>query len=173
MPSRPAHIKRALKRALCTCPSSTTHARALTASPLTSPDLSDYEHYIVHQSNRLLLTSSNVQTFLNKLRAPRRSELTRKRKVRVTSSGYRKKKPACSTDPTSVSPTHRARDFPHECLIVSAGKLFCSACREELSLKRSIVKAHVECSKHKRSKEAIGQKYLSILKENQHNICIS
>ena len=34
---------------------------------------------------------SNVQTFLNKLRAPRRSELTRKRKVRVTSSGYRKK----------------------------------------------------------------------------------
>ena len=108
--------------------------------------------------------SSNVQTFLNKLHAPRQSELTRKRKVRVTSSGYRKKKPACSTDPTSVSPTHRARNFPHECLIVSVGKLFCSACREELS---RIVKAHVECSKHKCSKEAIGQKYLSILKETQ------
>ena len=34
----------------------------------------------------------------------------------------------------------------------SAGKLFCSACREELSLKLSIVKNHVESAKHSRHK---------------------
>jgi hypothetical protein len=43
----------------------------------------------------------------------------------------------------------RVREFSGEMLIDSAGKLFCSACREELSLKLSIVKNHVESSKHK------------------------
>ena len=36
---------------------------------------------------------------------------------------------------------------------VSSGKLFCSACREELSLKLSIVKKHVQSSKHTKQKE--------------------
>ena len=34
----------------------------------------------------------------------------------------------------------------------SGGKLFCSACREELSLKLSIIKKHVESAKHSRHK---------------------
>jgi len=36
---------------------------------------------------------------------------------------------------------------------VSGGKLFCTACREEISLKRSIIKNHVQSVKHKNGKE--------------------
>ena len=38
---------------------------------------------------------------------------------------------------------------------VSSGKLFCSACREELSLKLSIVKKRVQSSKHTKQKEQV------------------
>ena len=88
--------------------------------------------------------SSEVQSFLSRFRAPRRSDLTRKRKVcQNTDRGVltlTKKKPSCSTDPTSVTQSQRDREFPEEALTVSAGKLFCTACREEVSLKRSIIK---------------------------------
>ena len=43
-------------------------------------------------------------------------------------------------------------------LINSAGKLFCSACWEELSLKLSIVKSHVESAKHSRHKRQLEEK---------------
>jgi hypothetical protein len=84
----------------------------------------------------------------------------RKRKVRVNPphTGARKKKPACSTDPKSVSVVHRVNEFSGEMLINSAGKLFCSACREELSLKLSIVKNHVESAKHSRHKRQLEEK---------------
>ena len=93
--------------------------------------------------------SDSVQTFLTKLRAPRRSDLTRKRKIHHNSPQVsRKRKPTCSTDPRSVTPSQRVREFPNEALTVSAGKLFCTACRDELSLKISIIKGHVKTAKH-------------------------
>ena len=109
--------------------------------------------------------SSDVVPYLfNRLRAPSQSELMRKRKVRVNRvnrpphTGVRKTKPACSTDPKSVSVVQRVREFSGEMLIDSAGKLFCSACREELSLKLSIVKNHVESAKHSRHKNHLREK---------------
>ena len=41
---------------------------------------------------------------------------------------------------------------------MSAGKLFCSACREELSTKLSIVKNYVSSSKHKQSKDVVAKR---------------
>ena len=38
---------------------------------------------------------------------------------------------------------------------MSAGKLFCSAWREELSTKLNIIKNHVSSSKHKQSKDVV------------------
>ena len=101
--------------------------------------------------------SSSVPTILNQLRAPTSSEIMRKRKVRVNNpphTGARtKKKPACSTDPKTVSASERAREFKHEMIVVSGGKLFCSVCREELSLKLSIIKNHCQSAKHADSKK--------------------
>ena len=53
------------------------------------------------------------------------------------------------SEPTSISPQERLKDFEDEPLTVSCGKLFCSACREPISLKKSVIKLHVDSSKHK------------------------
>ena len=53
----------------------------------------------------------------------------------------------------------RVHGFPNENLRVSAGKLFCTACREEISLKRSTIAAnHVASAKHKQSKVKLSKK---------------
>ena len=88
-------------------------------------------------------TFSSPKSLLSVLRAPTMAEIMRERKVRVNAplhTGMRKKKHECSTDPKGMSALQRAKEFPSEKIVVSAGKLFCSVCREELSLKRSIVK---------------------------------
>ena len=102
-------------------------------------------------------SSDAVPSLLSRLWAPSQSEIMRKRKVRVNPphTGARKKKPACSTDPKGVSVVQKVNEFSGEMLINSAGKLFCSACREELSLKLSIVKNHVESAKHSRHKRQL------------------
>lgn len=106
-------------------------------------------------------SSGSQPSLLDKLRAPRKSELTRKRKLRKNPPShptYAKRRPSCSTDPKSVTPLSRAREFPDENLAVSAGKLFCTACREEISLKRSIVASHISSIKHKQSKVKLARK---------------
>ena len=50
-----------------------------------------------------------------------------------------------------MTPQQRVREFTNESLTVSQGHLFCTACRERLSLKRSIIKNHVQCTKHKKA----------------------
>ena len=50
-------------------------------------------------------------------------------------------------------------DFPGECLTVSGnGKLFCSACREEISLRKNIITNYISCKKHNTSKEKLSSK---------------
>ena len=51
------------------------------------------------------------------------------------------------------------REFPGKSLSVSAGKLFCTACRE-VSLKLSIVKGHIKAGKHIRGKEKMSERGL-------------
>ena len=73
-----------------------------------------------------------------------------------------KKWPCCSTNPKSVTPSSRVREFPVEHLRVSAGVLFCGACREEVSLKRSIIANHIASTKHKQSKLKLVKKESNI-----------
>ena len=47
------------------------------------------------------------------------------------------------------------KEFPTEPFTVSHGQLFCSAFRELLSLKRSILKNHVESLKHRNTKDRL------------------
>ena len=48
----------------------------------------------------------------------------------------------------TVTVDTRLREFKNEPFRKSGGKLFCNACREELSTKASIIKSHVASSKH-------------------------
>ena len=104
-------------------------------------------------------TASASVSILDRLRAPKPSELARKRKVAANPPPRGKR--ACKstnvgTTPVHVKPQQRVTEFPGENLIVSNGKLFCQACREELNMKKSSVRSHVQSSKHKESKNNSG-----------------
>ena len=69
--------------------------------------------------------------------------------------------PEGSSEPKTISPRLRLNEFPNECLGVygkEGSKLFCNACREELSLRRNIVSNHVASRKHKCSKEKLASR---------------
>ena len=44
------------------------------------------------------------------------------------------------------------KQFPNQNFIVSHGKLFCTACKEEVALKRSVIELHIKSEKHERGK---------------------
>jgi len=105
-------------------------------------------------------SSSSIPSLLSVLRAPRLSDLTRKRKTQ-TNRGKRKKiRPSSSatSDPKGVKPQDRVKKFPDEQLSVSAGKLFCKACREELSVKSSSLSNHLKSQKHQDGKRRLQRK---------------
>lgn len=59
------------------------------------------------------------------------------------------------------------KEFDEESLSVSHGHLFCSTCREEISLKRSIVKNHILSQKHHKGKEQAKSKRRETLPKEQ------
>ncbi len=54
-----------------------------------------------------------------------------------------------------MSASQRVSEFPQDCLTVSSSKLFCVACREELSLRKGVIANHVASTKHKNGKERL------------------
>lgn len=110
-------------------------------------------------------STSTSLSLLERLRAPRPSDLGRKRSIHVNKPPIGKKRSLCGGagaagkhDPKSMSPSQRVNKFPGENLTVSAGKLFCRACRECLALKRSVVANHIKCTKHTNSKRRLLEK---------------
>ena len=89
-------------------------------------------------------------TLLDRLRAPKQSELGRKRKVAMNLPSNRtiRKAPKTYANPKKVNAQQRVREFPGQSLKVSAGKLFCIACHEEVGLKKSIISRHMTSVKH-------------------------
>ena len=105
--------------------------------------------------NIYALEKQPSNSILDRLKAPTRSQLSRKRKVEKRLSANKKHK-ANTTDPKSVTPAARVEEFPGEYLAVRSGKLFCTACREELALKKSTIKNHINCGeKHQNSKRQL------------------
>lgn len=90
-------------------------------------------------------------SILERLRAPQASVLARKRKIATNPPRGKRRSQgssASSSDPKSVRPDQRVKDYPAETFIVSCGNLFCHACRERLCLKKSSIKNHVGSKKH-------------------------
>ena len=88
-------------------------------------------------------------SLLGKLRCPQPSDISRKRRVFVNPPcGKRRSAGHGNFDPKSVSPSQRVCKFPNKQLSVSAGKLFCQACREEVSTKLSVLNGHIKTKKH-------------------------
>ena len=99
---------------------------------------------------------------MNILKCPTKSDLCRKRKVQSLKPTAVKKRhqPSTSnpTDPKGVTAHSRVKEFPNEYLIVRNSKLFCSACREEIALKKSTITNHIiSGGRHKKATEALGK----------------
>ena len=85
------------------------------------------------------MSSTSAISLLNILRAPRPSDLTRKRKLQCNPGKRKKTKPPFSVNSElkGVKPQDRVGKYPNDSLSVLHFKLFCTACREELSVKSS------------------------------------
>ena len=101
-------------------------------------------------------TAPTPASLLSVLRPPPPSHLARRRKLNTLPPSGRKRSRGCTaTAPKSVSPLDRVKEYPEESLSVSNNKLFCSACREELSSKKSSLLNHFESNKHQMGKERL------------------
>ena len=94
--------------------------------------------------------NSSTPSILDKLKAPKLSDLTRKRP-----KGKRTARGKGVNEPKNVSASQRVSEFPKECLTVSSKKLFCTACRKELSPRKNVIVSHVASAKHKNGKEKL------------------
>ena len=97
--------------------------------------------------------SGTVVNLLDRLKSATAADIARPRKTKRNDPprGKRRCKGAVSCEPKGVTPQQRVREFTNESLTVSQGHLFCTACRERLSIKRSIIKNHVQSTKHKKA----------------------
>ena len=87
------------------------------------------------EENPKLSERNRFVPLLDKLHSPDPSELARKRKVSTNPPHVgqkRSKGGSACTVLKLVSPQDRVREFADDSLCVSAGKLFCRSCREEL-----------------------------------------
>ena len=103
-----------------------------------------------------------VVNALTLLRAPRKSDLARKRKVNVNPRKHQTRivHAKTSTAP-NVSVAVRIQEFPQECFkdtAIGKGAFFCEACREEISVKRSTIINHINTHKNLSGKEKLHQK---------------
>ena len=111
-------------------------------------------------------SSTEVASFLSKLRSPAPSDLSRKRKISSNPpKGMKEGKGSASSEPSNVSISDRVREFPGEHLCRNLGKLFCNACREPISVKKSVISQHIKSAKHERGKARLARK-----EEREQNI---
>lgn len=128
-----------------------------TTSSTMSMEYSSEESESEHEE---LESDRSVVSLMDRLRTPMPADIARSRKVMKNDppKGKRRCKGRHASDPKGVTPSQRVREFPKESLSVSKGCLFCSVCREQLSLKRSVIKNHVQSSKHESSKKRMEKK---------------
>ena len=80
-------------------------------------------------------TSVGIPSLLDKLRSPTVADLARKRKIKTNPPiGHKRCKGAVVSEPHSISPSTRIAECPNEFFRSISGKLFCNACRENISL---------------------------------------
>ena len=97
--------------------------------------------------------NTRSRTLLDCLHRPTASELARKRKVdKNPPKGKKKSRGSCVSNPKTITPQQRVNQYKNEFFSVSNKKLFCQACRDELSVKSSIIAAHIKSAKHSNGK---------------------
>ncbi|KAK3734379.1 hypothetical protein QZH41_007564 [Actinostola sp. cb2023] len=101
--------------------------------------------------------NGEVQSLLDVLRAPRSSDLARKRKIATNQGGNRRgSKGVKQTDyEPKISAKQRVEEFEGENFLVRGNGIYCDACKEVLSVKKSNLTAHAKSKKHELNKEKL------------------
>ena len=107
--------------------------------------------------------SDPTPSILNRLKSPKLSEVARPRKIKTNTPPVGLKRSTGQSKfrsymPKSISPIQQVREFPNDSFTVSAGKLFCNPCREEIGTKLSVIRLHVKSKKHVSGKEHVKQR---------------
>lgn len=113
----------------------------LDSSCFCDSDIED-EIYETCSSSTYSSEPSAMLTVFNSLRAPKPSELARKRSSRVNPPPPKgKQRSSCRghSDPKTIILLQRVNENVDEELCVANGKLFCNAFREEVSLKSKTI----------------------------------
>ena len=85
-----------------------------------------------------------AESLLQRLRAPKPSVLARKRTIKTNPPvGKKRGKGRCEADPKNVTVSDRLKEYSEETFVSSCGRLFCSSCREVVSLKKSVIEHHI------------------------------
>ena len=100
--------------------------------------------WLIRTCSAKMASATNLQD------RPVPSSIARDRSLQSTSGKYKRRG---NSDTVKVPLHERVRQFPDENLIVREGKLFCNACREILSTKKSVLKIHVSSKKHQDGKQ--------------------
>jgi len=106
--------------------------------------------------------STTIPSLLNVLKAPKLSEISRKRETYKNTCGGKCRKAqnssSSASEPKTVQPQHQLKQYPNEPFDISAGKLFCKGYREELSFKSSSLSYHIKSTKHRDGKVRLDKK---------------
>ena len=100
------------------------------------------------------------------LEPPKESELSRKRAIPQSTPGMASKKASKMTavdkskSLATISPKDRVEEFPNNHLTVQNNGLFCLACREPVTCKKSGIADHIGCPKYARNAERLANKRL-------------
>ena len=98
------------------------------------------------------LSDDSTASLFDRLRSPTPSDLAHKRQLSYNPppKGVKRGKGKEKGDPKNISASEHVNAYPNEHFSVSYKKLFCCACREDITTKKS---SHIKSQKHRNSKK--------------------
>ena len=129
----------------CLCLSCSSFDMAVNLAEPSSPVIADRDSEET-KSGKDVEKTVQVVSLLERLKAPKKSDLSRKRKIACNPpKGKKKSSGKHGLAEPKVDPRTRVKEFPNEALVVSPGnrRLFCNACRETLSVQLLTILSHL------------------------------
>lgn len=106
------------------------------------------------------LSDDSTASLFDRLQSPTPSDLAPKRQLSYNPppKGVKRGKGKEKGDPKNISASEHVNAYPNEHFSVSYKKLFCCACREDLTTKKSSIESHIKSQKHRNSKKKLAVK---------------
>ena len=108
-----------------------------------------------NESSAVNLHPDSLQGSENREDRPKPAQLARDRRLESTTGKYNRRGTSNVTNVKNVPLQDRINQFPDQHLSVRGTTIFCNACREIVSSKKSILASHCSSRKHAKGKDAL------------------